>query len=212
MPNDHYYTSAPTSAHKTAYVETEYRGHALTFETDSGVFSRTELDRGTEVLLDALPETVSGSVLDMGCGWGIIGVAVGKHWPDTQITMADINQRACDLSRKNAQANGVQATVMESDGYEKVLGHTYDLILQNPPIRAGKSVIYQMFADAVGCLNENGELWLVIRKQQGAPSAITFLKTLFENVETPEKKSGFWIIRCWNPLKNSNHNTEDEQS
>lgn len=212
MPNDHYYTSAPTSAHKTAYVETEYRGHALTFETDSGVFSRTELDRGTEVLLDALPETVSGSVLDMGCGWGIIGVAVGKHWPDTQITMADINQRACDLSRKNAQANGVQATVMESDGYEKVLGHTYDLILQNPPIRAGKSVIYQMFADAAGCLNENGELWLVIRKQQGAPSAITFLKTLFENVETPEKKSGFWIIRCWNPLKNSNHNTEDEQA
>ena len=212
MPNDHYYTSAPTSAHKTAYVETEYRGHALTFETDSGVFSRTELDRGTEVLLDALPETVSGSVLDMGCGWGIIGVAVGRHWPETQITMADINQRACGLSRKNAQANGVEAAVIESDGYQKVLGNTYDLILQNPPIRAGKSVIYQMFADAASCLNENGELWLVIRKQQGAPSAITYLKTLFENVETPEKKSGFWIIRCWNPLKNSNHNTEDEQA
>ena len=126
--------------------------------------------------------------------------------------MADINQRACDLSRKNSQANGVQATVIESDGYEKVLGHAYDLILQNPPIRAGKSVIYKMFADASGCLTETGELWLVIRKQQGAPSAITYLKTLFENVETPEKKSGFWIIRCWNPLKNSNHNTEDEQA
>lgn len=212
MPNDHYYTSAPTSAHKTAYVDTEYRGHALRFETDSGVFSRTELDRGTEVLLDALPEEVAGSVLDMGCGWGIIGVAIGKHWPGTVITMADINQRACDLSRKNAQANGVKAQVIESDGYEKILGNTYDLILQNPPIRAGKAVIYQMFADAANCLKENGELWLVIRKQQGAPSAITYLKTLFEEVETPEKKSGFWIIRCWNPLKNSNHNTEDEQA
>ena len=211
MPNDHYYTSAPTSAHKTAYVETEYRGHALRFETDSGVFSRTELDRGTEVLLDTLPEAVSGRVLDMGCGWGIIGVAVGKHWPDTQITMADINQRACDLSRKNAQANGVQATVIESDGYEKVLGNAYDLILQNPPIRAGKSVIYKMFADASACLTETGQLWLVIRKQQGAPSAITYLKTLFEEVETLEKKSGFWIIRCRKPLGNSNQNTEDEQ-
>lgn len=212
MPNDHYYTSAPTSAHKTAYVDTEYRGHALHFETDSGVFSRTELDRGTEVLLDALPEEVAGSVLDMGCGWGIIGVAIGKHWPAAVITMADINQRACDLSRKNAQANSVKAQVIESDGYEKILGNTYDLILQNPPIRAGKAVIYQMFADAANCLKENGELWLVIRKQQGAPSAITYLKTLFEEVETPEKKSGFWIIRCWNPLKNSNHNTEDEQA
>ena len=212
MPNDHYYTSAPTSAHKAAYVETEYRGHALRFETDSGVFSRTELDRGTEVLLDALPEKVNGSVLDMGCGWGVIGISVGKHWPDTQITMADINQRACALSRQNAQANGVKAEVLESDGYEKILGNTYDLILQNPPIRAGKAVIYQMFADAASCLNANGELWLVIRKQQGAPSAITYLKTLFEDVETPEKKSGFWIIRCQKPLKNSNQNTEDEQA
>ena len=206
MPNDHYYTSAPTSAHKTAYVDMEYRGHALRFETDSGVFSRTELDRGTEVLLDALPETVSGSVLDMGCGWGVIGVAIGKHWPDTVITMADINQRACDLSRKNASAAGVEATVIESDGYEKVLGHTYDLILQNPPIRAGKAVIYKMFADASACLHADGELWLVIRKQQGAPSAITYLKTLFEDVDTVEKKSGFWIIRCRQPIKT----TEDE--
>ena len=212
MPNDHYYTSAPTSAHKTAYVDTQYRGHALRFETDSGVFSRTELDRGTEVLLDSLPENVSGSVLDMGCGWGIIGVAIGKHWPATTITMADINQRACDLSRKNARHNGVAAQVIESDGYEKILGQTYDLILQNPPIRAGKAVIYQMFADASDCLNPEGELWLVIRKQQGAPSAITYLKTLFEEVETVEKKSGFWIIRCREPLENRKITTEDEQA
>lgn len=210
MPNDHYYTSAPTSAHKTAYVEMSYRSHSLRFETDSGVFSRTELDRGTEVLLDSLPETVNGAVLDMGCGWGVIGVAVGKHWPETKITMADINQRACDLSRTNAKANGVSATVIESDGYEKVLDSSYDLILQNPPIRAGKAVIYQMFADAANCLRGKGELWLVIRKQQGAPSAITYLNTLFEDVETVEKKSGFWVIRCRNPLHNTNQLTEDE--
>ena len=199
MPNDHYYTAAPQSAHKPAQVSFDYRGHSLTFATDSGVFSRTELDRGTEVLLDALPETVAGSVLDMGCGYGVIGVAVGKHWPETQITMADINQRACSLSRDNARANGVLAEVLESDGYEKVLDRRYDLILQNPPIRAGKAVIYKMFADASHCLNPGGELWLVIRKQQGAPSAMTYLKTLFETVEAVEKKSGFWILRCAQP-------------
>ena len=200
MANDHYYTSVPTSAHKPGEVRCEYRGHSLTFATDSGVFSRTELDRGTEVLLDALPDQVSGAVLDMGCGWGIIGVAIGKHWPDTRITMADVNQRACALSAENARANAVLAQVVESDGYEKILGSTYDLILQNPPIRAGKAVIYQMFADASRCLNPGGQLWLVIRKQQGAPSAITYLHTLFETVETVEKKSGFWVIRCETPV------------
>ena len=200
MPNDHYYTSAPTSAHKDATVECDYRGHHLIFHTDSGVFSRTELDRGTEVLLNTLPDEVIGSVLDMGCGWGVIGVAVGSHWPSCRITMADINQRACALSRDNARLNGVEATVIESDGYAQVLGERYDLILQNPPIRAGKAVIYQMFADASHCLNPGGELWLVIRKQQGAPSAMTYLRTLFESVEAVEKKSGFWIIVCKEPI------------
>ena len=200
MPNDHYYTSAPTSAHKPGEVSFDYRGHHLVFATDSSVFSRMELDRGTEVLIDTLPEEMSGSVLDMGCGYGVIGVAVGKHWPDCRITMADVNQRACALSVENARKNGVAAEVLESDGYEKVLDRRFDLILQNPPIRAGKAVIYRMFADAAQCLNPGGELWLVIRKQQGAPSAMTYLKTLFESVEAVEKKSGFWIIVCREPI------------
>ena len=199
MPNDHYYTSAPTSAHKPGEVSFDYRGHHLVFATDSGVFSRTELDRGTEVLIDTLPEEISGSVLDMGCGYGVIGVAVGKHWPACRVTMADINQRACALAAENARSNGVQAVVLESDGYQRVKGEHYDLILQNPPIRAGKAVIYQMFADAARCLNPGGELWLVIRKQQGAPSAMTYLKTLYHCVEAIEKKSGFWVIRCQEP-------------
>ena len=203
MPNDHYYTSAPASAHKPAKVTVTYRGHTLVFDTDSGVFSRTELDRGTEVLLDALPEELFGRVLDMGCGWGVMGVAVAKHWPGTQITMADINQRACSLAEENARKNGVSAHVLESDGYQKVMGETYDLILQNPPIRAGKAVIYQMFADAAKCLAPDGELWLVIRKQQGAPSAITYLRTLYRDVEAVEKKSGFWVLRCRDVIENA---------
>lgn len=200
MPNDHYYTQAPQSAHKPGQVNMEYRGRALRFETDSGVFSRTELDRGTEVLLNALPETLRGRVLDMGCGWGVIGVAVGSLWPDTSVTMADINQRACDLARRNAQQNGVSARVIQSDGYAALDESGYDWILQNPPIRAGKAVIYQMFADASRRLLPGGSLWLVIRKQQGAPSAINHLHTLFSCVETVEKKSGFWVIRCAEPL------------
>lgn len=206
MPNDHYYTADPTSAHKPCTVAFAYRGHALTFETDSGVFSRTELDRGTEVLLEALPDELHGSVLDMGCGYGAIGVAVGKAFAGCRVTMADVNRRAVGLAEQNARRNGVNARVVESDGYAALRKERYDLILQNPPIRAGKAVIYRMFADAARCLTPGGSLWLVIRKQQGAPSAIAYLRTLYETVETPEKKSGFWIIRCQQP-KNTEETT-----
>ncbi len=205
MP-DHYYTAQPSSAHKPAEVRFAYRGYALCFATDSGVFSRTELDRGTEILLNALPDRVQGDVLDMGCGYGAIGVAVGKHWRDARVTMADLNQRACALARENAAQNGVEATVVESDGYAALAGSRYDLILQNPPIRAGKAVIYRMFADGARSLKKGGEMWLVIRKQQGAPSAITYLRTLFGTVDTVEKKSGYWVLRCRQP------NTQEEDA
>ena len=115
--NDHYYTAEPSSDHRPGEVRFCYGGRELVFATDSGVFSRRELDRGTEVLLAALPEPVSGPVLDMGCGYGTIGVAVGARWPGLAVTMADVNRRACDLARENARRNGVRAEVLESDGY-----------------------------------------------------------------------------------------------
>ena len=197
---DHYYTKDPTSQHKPGMVEYEYRSHKLRFDTDSGVFSRTEIDRGTHELLAALPESLEGKLLDLGCGYGVIGVAVGKAFPKTEILMADINQRACDLSLKNARKNGVKADVRQSDGYENIPETGFDHILQNPPIRAGKAVIYAMFAEAAKRLNPEGRLWLVIRKQQGAESALKYLATLFGNVETIAKKGGFWIICCSLPL------------
>ena len=203
---DHYYTAQPESKHKPGLVTYTYRGQALRFETDSGVFSRTEIDRGTDILLCALPATLAGDVLDMGCGYGVIGVSVGSHWKDTRITMADVNERACGLSAQNAKKNGVSAQVIVSDGYEKVLENRYDIILQNPPIRAGKAVIYKMFADAARCLREGGQLWLVIRKQQGAPSALTYLRTLYGQADVVEKEAGYWIIRCQDPIpQEENH-------
>ena len=93
------------------------------------------------------------------------------------------------------------AEVLVSDGYERIMGTRFDWILQNPPIRAGKAVIYRMFADAAQCLKPGGTLWLVIRKQQGAPSAMTYLRTFFTHVEAVEKKGGYWIIRCAQPVR-----------
>ena len=200
MP-EHYYTPLPQSDHRPGHYQTVYRGHTLQFETDSGVFSRTELDRGTEVLLNALPASLDGTVLDMGCGYGALGICVAKANPACQLTMADINQRAVSLAVENASRNGVVSETLVSDGFAALRGRTFDLVLTNPPIRAGKQLIYRMFADSAGALSANGALMLVIRKQQGAPSAQTYLKTLFAKVEIVDRTSGYWVLRCQTPLK-----------
>lgn len=161
------------------------------------------------MLLAALPESVSGPVLDMGCGYGTIGVAVGARWPGLAVTMADVNRRACDLARENARRNGVRAEVLESDGYMALTGRRFATILQNPPIRAGKAVIYRMFADGAASLLPGGRLWLVIRKQQGAPSAMNYLATLFDEVAVVEKKSGYWVLRCAAPHQDTEEDTKD---
>ena len=193
--NDHYFTASPESEHRYAEAEYTYRGEHLRFLTDAGVFSRGEVDFGTDVLLRALPDEMAGRVLDLGCGWGAVGVSVEKKYPACSLVMSDVNERALELARKNAAANGVRAEAVQSDGLENVDG-PFDYILTNPPIRAGKQVIYRLFAQSAGKLNENGALYIVIRKQQGAESALKYLKTIFGQAETVEKSGGFWVIRC----------------
>ena len=199
MP-DYYFTALPQSEHKPASFTHTYRGHTLQFATDSGVFSRLELDKGTDTLLNALPQTITGRVLDMGCGYGALGVSLAKANPDCVLTMADINERAVMLAKQNAEHNGVAAETMVSDGYSGLQGRAFDLIVTNPPIRAGKRVIYRMFADGAATLAAGGAMVLVIRKQQGAPSAKTYLETLFQQVEIIERSGGFWVLRCEKPL------------
>ncbi len=197
---DHYFTPAPQSEHKPAQFETSYRGHTLLFETDSGVFSCLALDRGTAILLDALPAKLAGAVLDMGCGYGALGVSLAAANPAVRLTMADINSRAVALAAANAARNWVAAETLVSDGYAALAGRTFDLIAVNPPIRAGKSVIYRMFADGALALAPGGAMVLVIRKQQGAPSAKTYLETLFARVAVVARDAGYWVIRCEAPL------------
>ena len=197
----HYFSTQPQSASRPGRVSFSYRGCDVALDTDSGVFSRTELDRGTWELLSALPQELSGDLLDMGCGYGPIGVAAGRRWPGLSVTMADVNPRACALAEQNAQKNGVPARTLVGDGYETLEGERFDWILQNPPIRAGKAVMYRLFAQAAAHLKPGGQLWLVMRKQQGAASAMTYLATLFGAVDCTAKKGGYWVLRCQTPLK-----------
>ena len=193
--SEQYFTGKPTSESRPVECQFDYRGFTLQFTTDAGVFSKGELDQGTRILLKALPAQLAGRVLDLGCGWGPVGVSVGKAFPDCRVVMSDVNERALELAKANAKRNGVQADCVLSDGLDQVQG-TFDAVITNPPIRAGKQVIYRMFAQSAQRLNENGCLYIVIRKQQGAQSAVTYLKTLFQSVEAIDKSGGFWILRC----------------
>ena len=192
--NDHYYTENPTSAHDERQITLTALGNELRFVTDAGVFSRDGLDRGTEILLNALP-ALTGRMLDLGCGWGAVGVALKRAYPGLEIVMTDVNSRAVELARRNLSLNSAQATVVQGDGYEAV-GGTFDAIITNPPIRAGKALIYALFDNARERLNPGGCLYIVIRKQQGAPSALKHLKETWPAADIIEREAGYWVIRA----------------
>ena len=194
--NDHYYTRTPQSASRPAECTFSYRGIDLVFTTDAGVFSRGEVDTGTRLLMEALPEEMQGDILDLGCGWGIIGISIARKWPGSRVVMADVNTRALDLSRENAKRNRAEVVCVESDGMVALMDRSFDAVVTNPPIRAGKQVIYKMFADAAQCLKPGGALYLVIRKQQGAESCIKYLETIYGKVEKLDKSGGFWELKA----------------
>lgn len=191
---EYYYTNNPTSEHEERHFTSVFMGRTLAFETDAGVFSKQHIDPGSEILCKSLPE-LRGRVLDMGCGWGAMTVMALARFPALDVTMADVNERALDLAVRNVQKNGMHAKAVLSDGFERVEGE-FDAVMTNPPIRAGKAVIYRIFEDAKAHLAEGGRLFLVIRKQQGAPSALKFLKELYAEAETIERDGGYWVIAC----------------
>ena len=174
---EHYYTNSPTSEHEERSFRAVFAGRVLAFDTDAGVFSKQHVDPGSELLCKALPDDLSGDVLDMGCGWGAMTVMTLARFPKANVTMADVNERALTLAVSNVAKNRMEATAILSDGFEKIEGE-FDAVITNPPIRAGKAVIYKMFEDAKAHLVSGGALYLVIRKQQGAPSALKFQGTL----------------------------------
>ena len=200
--NDQYYTRDPGSASAPQSFSVRVCGLDLRFTSDAGVFSKGELDRGTRVLLETLPP-LTGSVLDLGCGWGAVGVTLARANPGLRVTMADVNRRALDLAAANARANGADCEVLESDGFGALAGRVFDTVVTNPPIRAGKQVIYRMFADAAAHLAPGGALYIVIRKQQGAESAVRYLSSLYQTVEKLEKSGGFWVLRASGPKEAS---------
>lgn len=198
MSLEHYYSKTPSSSHHLQTWKFTLRGNELTFTTDSGVFSKREVDFGSRLLIETFTEpAIDGAILDVGCGYGPIGLAVAKSFPTRRVEMIDINERAIELANKNKQLNHIHnAVVYESDLFSNVGEKAFAAIVTNPPIRAGKKIVHAIFEQSMQHLLPKGELWVVIQKKQGAPSALEKLQALFPHVEVVEKKKGYYIIKA----------------
>ncbi len=196
---DHYYSRKPEVESDPTFFNVTLRGHSFRFKTDRGVFSRKEIDFGSRLLIDTFEEPeMDGPLLDIGCGYGPIGVSLAKSFPDRPVHLIDINERALQLAKENATINEVpNVQVYESDRFEQVEEENFAAIITNPPIRAGKRVVFELFEQSYLRLKKKGELWIVIQKKQGAPSAKTKLEETFDgHVEIKVRKKGYFIIKA----------------
>ena len=177
---------------------TLFNGKEFRFKTDNGVFSKEKLDFGTRVLLENLPlKDMHGDILDLGCGYGVVSIIVSS-FVDGHFDAVDVNKRALHLFEMNIKLNKASnITIFESNCYDSIEeGKRYDYIITNPPIRAGKEIVYKMLRGARDYLKPSGELYFVMRKDHGAKTAIRDISDLY-NIEVICKEKGFFVIKCF---------------
>ena len=189
----HYFTNYYVKSEEKI-IKTKIGNDTYSFYVDNGVFSKRALDFGTRTLLENLDiERIQGDVLDFGCGYGPIGIYIAKN-TDAYVDMIDVNERSLSLAGRNAIENNVTVNVFKSNIYSGVL-KTYDFIITNPPIRVGKKILYEILMGAYDYLKPEGELWLVVNKDQGAKSLVRDLTLKYET-EVVEKNKGFYVIKA----------------
>ena len=192
------FDSNPTSESKEKEIHFTLFDKEYHYYTDNGVFSKNRIDEGSYIFLKILlPLQLDGNILDLGCGYGPIGLTLALNSSKARVTLADINSRALALASKSCAMLNLSSrvTIVQSDIYENIKG-PYDSIVVNPPIRAGKAVINEMFLGAKQHLIDGGSLYVVIRRKQGAESALKYIETVFENVSVLHKEKGYWIIQA----------------
>lgn len=191
----HYYTNNEDLKSNQETFTYNYNRYSFLFTSDNGVFSKTMIDYGSRVMLDnIIISEDQKSLLDVGCGYGTFGICLKKCHPQLDVDMIDVNDRALNLARLNASKNSVDVTIYESYIYENV-DKKYDVIVTNPPIRAGKEVVNEIILKSIEHLNVNGQIWVVIQKKQGAPSTKKKLTELYGNCDVIKRDKGYYILR-----------------
>ena len=194
----HYFQDDPNLISNIKTINFEVNGISVNLLTDNGVFSKDKVDEGSLAFLKViLPLDLGNNILDLGCGYGTIGLTLAIAKKEARVTLADVNTRALALCKRNADAYdlGQRVTILQSDIYEKIEG-PYDSIVVNPPLRAGKKVTYAMYEGAKQYLIDGGSLFIVIRKAQGAESASRYIESLFGNVTLLKRDKGYYIYQA----------------
>lgn len=194
----HYFSNDETLESKPRKFNFVINNVNFSFDSDAGVFSKNELDRGSKILIETLlPLSLGSKLLDLGCGIGPIGLTLAYFTPRLNVTCSDVNTRALSLCERNAHSLNLsqRVTILQSDIYENIEG-PYDSIVVNPPIRAGKKVTYAMYEGAFQRLIDGGSLFIVIRKNQGGPSASKYIEDLFGNINLLKKDKGYYIYQA----------------
>lgn len=183
-----YFENDDTLKDHPIVIQFQIDDHVYTIQSNSGVFSKDKLDMGTRILLETVLQYEKDPVetLDLGCGIGVVGVVLSYEW-NTHMTMIDINEKAVSLAKINMQKD---ADILCQDGIQSGM---FDCIVFNPPIRAGKKVIYHLFDE---CIEHcRGRIWIVMRKQHGAQSAIHYFEKKGCTVKRVHREKGYWIFK-----------------
>ncbi len=194
---EHYFTVNPEVDHDYQEIDIELLGNYFTFITDAGVFSRNRIDLGSQLMIKVMDIQKEDKILDMGCGYGPLGLVAAKLAPLGQVLMVDINQRAVDLAKNNVKLNHISnAKAIQSDGFSNIDEKDFDVILMNPPFRAGKKVVYTLIEKAKEFLKINGSLYTVCMTRQGAKSLAKKMEEAFGEVYEVKKGSGYRVYRA----------------
>ena len=192
----HYFEYDPNMVSNKHEVRFEILGKNFSLMSDNGVFSKSELDDGTRTLIEtSFNHGLNGSVLDLGCGIGTVGLVLKSLLNELHFEMVDVQHNAVELAKENIKRLKLEdIEAYESNVVESVTT-SFDYVLTNPPIRAGKATVHEFFNGAYKVLKNDGVLLVVIRKSHGAPSAKIYLENLFGNCEILKRNKGFYILK-----------------
>lgn len=194
MTGEHYFSRDPGSPSRRRRWTEGLRGREFTFVTDAGVFSGRRVDPGSRLLIETVELPEQGAILDLGCGYGVLGIVCAACSPEAHVTMVDVNRRALELARENAARNGVpQVEVLESDGFSALAGRRFHLIVTNPPFRQGKELVSRWLVEARDHLHDGGRLALVVRTRQGALSWRKRLEAWYGHCRELAKGGGYRV-------------------
>ena len=191
---EHYFSEKPTSPLSKVTITIDIDGKMYKFTTGSGVFSYAKLDRGTHLLVEAMELKKTDEFLDLGCGWGFIGIYASRLVKN--VIMVDINERAIKLAKKNCKQNKIQAEVLKSDGFEKLKGRKFDVIATNPATHAGKTLVLKWIEESHQHLKKGGRFYFVSKTKLGAKSYGEYIGEVFKNIKVVSLGSGYRVFRA----------------